>query len=148
MHQLKNADLFQGVIPLNPKNKQFSYTSFTDGNIYPSTPDYSDELFLNGNTIAPYQLYNGSVGIFYINEFIAGVTNQVKFVRSVFEFDDLTESTNPLNFASVSSSNGFNITVGFITRQSFESVQHGVDGYFVTVNENIPFLVIAEQELN
>lgn len=134
-------DLYYQISSLNPKNKQFAYVSFDDGSIVPENLDPSDELFLNDNLGAVYQLNGGSVGIFYQLSFIPGVTNQVNFVRSVFEYQDLVNSTHPINFASVSLSEGFNITVSEINKEFFDNVQYNIsDGYFVTINENVPYL--------
>lgn len=139
-HVVSVDDIYYRISPLNPKNKEFSYLSFTDGVIVPSTPDVSDESFLNGVTSAPYQLFNGMVGSFSGSGFVSGVTNAVKFVRSVYEYNDLSNSISPINFAVASTSSNFNITVGSITGQSFESVQFDGTHYFVTLNENIPYL--------
>jgi hypothetical protein len=140
-HIISVNDLYYRISSLNPKNKQFSYASFDDGSIVPDGLDPSDELFLNNNDVAPYQLYNNDVGIFYASSFVSGATNQVNYVRSVFEYQDLVNSTNPLNFAFTSTSEGFNITVGNISKEVFDNVQYSVsDGYYVTVAENIPYL--------
>lgn len=133
-------DLYYRISTLAPKNKQFSYTSFGNGFIVPDGLDPSDELYLNNVSSSPYQLFNGSVGIFIGSGFLPGVTNQVKFVRSVFEYDDLLNSTSPLNFASASTSSNFNISVGSITGQAFEVVQFDGTNYYVLLNLDIPYL--------
>ncbi len=141
-HVVSVDDVYYRISILNPKNKQFSYESFGDGFIVPSGLDISDEAFLNGVVGAPYQVYQGSVGAFVGVTFVPGVTNAVKFVRSVYEYNDLTNSTHPINFSFVSnsSSGGFNITVGSINKQSFETVQFDGSNYFITIDENIPYL--------
>jgi hypothetical protein len=137
-HLISVDDIYYRISPLNPKNKQFSYESFEDGYIVPETLDLSDEQFLNENVGGPYQIFGGSIGIFLGTGFVTGVTNQVKFVRSIFEYDDLLTSTAPFNFAQSSTSDGFNITTGAVSKQSFENVQFDGTDYFVLVNENIP----------
>jgi len=139
-HIISVDDIYYRISVLNPKNKQFSYQSFTDGAIVPSDLDISDEAFLNGVESSPYQILQGKIGAFVTGVFVPGVTNAVKFVRSVYEFNDLTNNTNPINFATVSTSSNFNITVGSINRQSFENVQFDGTNYFITLNENIPYL--------
>ncbi|HEY5268412.1 MAG TPA: hypothetical protein VII94_04735, partial [Candidatus Saccharimonadales bacterium] len=139
-HLISVEDIYYQISILTPKNKHFTYANFGDDSIVVENMNISDEAFLNGILDAPYQLYQGMVGAFIINTFVPGVTNAVKFIRSVFEFNDLVNSTNPLNFAFVSSSNNFNINVGSITGQSFENVQYSNGNYFVTVNQNIPYL--------
>lgn len=138
-HIISVDDIYYQISVLNPKNKQFTYTSFTDNNILPETLDNSDELFLNGNDTAPYQINAGSVGIFFNAGFVPGVTNQIKFVRSVYAYNDLLGSTHPFNFVQATTSSGFNINVGTVSKQLFENIQFGVDGYFVNINENIPY---------
>ncbi len=139
-HVVSVDDIYYRISILNPKNKQFSFISFTDGGIVPANLDTSDEAFLNGVTGSPYQIFQGSVGAFVNATFVPGVTNAVKFVRSVYEYNDLVNSTNPINFAFVSTSSNFNISVNSINKQSFESVQFDGTNYFITLNENIPYL--------
>ena len=139
-HVVSVDDIYYRISVLNPKNKQFSYVSFTDGSIIPEGLDVSDEAFLNGNTGAPYQVLNNQIGAFVGASFVAGVTNAVKFVRSIFEFNDLLNNTNPINFGSVSTSSNFNITVAPINKQSFARVQFDGTNFFVLINENISYL--------
>lgn len=139
-HIISVEDIFYRVSLLENKNKQFAYTSFTDGGIIPETLETSSEEFLNGNTGAPYQISNGDIGIFLSTSFLTGVTNQVKFVRSVYEYLDLNNSTHPFNFATVSTSSGFDISVPAVERQFFDIVQFDGSDYYVNVPENIPYL--------
>jgi hypothetical protein len=138
-HVLSVDDIYYRISPLAPKNKEFPYESFTDGSIIPSGLQSVDEDELNGNAGAPYQLYQTQVGTFFTGTFVPGVTNQVKFVRGIFEFSDLSFNTNPINFASASTSNNFNITVNSLNGQSFENVQFN-GSYYVTLNQNISYL--------
>jgi hypothetical protein len=133
-------DIYYRISPLQPKNAEFGYDSFGVGSIVPSVLNYSDELYLNNTPTAPYLLINNSVGVFVGSGFVPGVTYQVKYVRSVFEYDDLLYNTNPINFANASTSNNFNISVGSLVKQSFESVQFDGTNYYVILNENVPFL--------
>lgn len=138
-HIVSVEDVYYRISPLLPKNKSFSYDSFTDTTILVDELDYSDEAFLNKSLAAPYQLYNGKVGIFQ-SVFIPGVTHQIKFLRSVFAFDDLLNSSSPINFSTSSISSGFDITVNTLTKKAFDAVKYDVDGYYVNINENIPYL--------
>lgn len=139
-HLISVEDIYYRISVLNPKNKQFKYTSFAEGFIIPESLDSSDEIYLNGTIGSPYQLYNNSVGAFVNFTFVAGVTNQVKFTRSIYEYSDLLNSTYPLNFAHTSTSNGFNISVNSINKETFESVKNNGSYYYVNINENIPYL--------
>lgn len=139
-HLISVDDIYYQISPLNSKNKQFAFTSFGEGVISPETLDLVDEKYLNGFVGAPYQLYNASVGTFSGSSFISGVTNEVKLVRGLYEYEDLISSTNPFNFTQSTSSNGFNITVNSYTKQVFDTVQYDGYDYYVNINENIPYL--------
>ena len=139
-HVVSVDDIYYRISVLNPKNKQFSYVTFGEGSIIPNDLDVSDEGFLNNTPGAPYQIFQNQVGAFVQSTFVPGVTNAVKFVRSVYEYNDLSNSSNPINFGIVSTSSNFNITVGTINKQSFESVQFDGSNYFIILNENIPYL--------
>lgn len=139
-HIISVDDLYYRISPLLPKNAEFPYVSFADGEIIPSPLNPSDELYLNNNVGAPYQILNGQVGAFVGSGFVPGVTYQVKYVRSVFEYDDLLSSTHPLNFVNSSSSSGFNITVAPLTGQIYDTVQFDGTNYYVLLNQNISFI--------
>lgn len=138
-HLISVEDIYYQIDPLGIKNKQFSYTSFEDGSIIPTVLEYSDELYLNNNTQAAYQLYNGNVGIFVNAGFLPGVSQQVSFVRGLFEFNDLTNSTNPINFANYTTADNFNITVNSLSKQVFDTIQFDGTNFYVNINENIPY---------
>lgn len=137
-HVISVNDLYYRISPLLPVNAQFSYTSFSDGSILPSGLNPSDETTLNNEPDLPYQILGGQVGAFSESGFVPGVTYQVKFVRAVYEYQDLLFNEYPINFASVSTSNSFNITVGPLVNQMYESVQFDGTNYYVVFNQNIP----------
>jgi hypothetical protein len=139
-HVLSVNDIYYRISPLLPKNAEFTYTSFGEGSIVPAVLNPSDELYLNANVGAPYQLYNGAVGVFMSGGFVAGVTYQVKYVRSVFAYDDLLNSISPINFALSSTGNNFNINVSPLSQQTITTVQFNGSQYFVLINQNIPYL--------
>lgn len=139
-HIVSVDDIYYRISILNPKNKQFSYVRFEEGSIIPQGLDVSDEGFLNNVESSPYQIFQGQIGAFVGSTFVPGVTNAVKFVRSVFEYNDLLNSSSPINFGNSSTSSNFNIVVNSINKQSFENVQFDGSNYFITLNENIPYL--------
>jgi hypothetical protein len=139
-HLISVEDLYYRISVLENKNKIFNYTSFDDGTILPSSLEPSDELLLNNSSAAPYQLSSGSVGAFVNAVFVPGVTEQVKFVRSLYEYTDLVNSTNPFNFANACTSSNFNVSVGSISKQSYQSLQYDGYHYYVLINENIPYI--------
>lgn len=139
-HVITPDDIYYQLSPTDPKSKTFNVQSFGDGFIIPETLDYSDEALLNSTLSSPYQLFNGAVGSFVDGVFVSGVSNQIKFVRGIFEFKDLSNSTHPFNFAQGTTSTGFNITVSPIVKQAFDAVQFDGTNYFININENIPYL--------
>ena len=139
-HIVSVDDLYYQISPLLQPNVKFQYVSFDDNSVLVGGLNPSDEQYLNANTTAPYLLLNGNVGVFVGSSFVQGVTYQVKSIRGVYAYDDLVNNSNPINFASASTSSGFNISVGSINRQAFETVQFDGYNYFVTLNENIPYL--------
>lgn len=139
-HVITADDIYYQISPLANKDKSFTILSFGDGSIVPELLDISDESYLNGVISSPYQLFNGNIGSFVGSSFVSGVTNQVKFIRGVYEFSDLQNSAHPFNFVQGTTSDGFNITLAPITKQILESVQFDGSNYFVVINENIPYL--------
>lgn len=138
-HVLSVDDIYYRISILNPKNKNFTYNDFSDGSIIPATFDNSDELSLNGNVDSVYQVKDTQVGAFVDVTFVPGVTNNVKFVRGLFEHNDLQNNTHPLNFAEAAISSGANITVGSIDRQEFNTVLFDTS-YYVDINLDMPYL--------
>jgi hypothetical protein len=138
-HIISVEDIFYRINALSNKNKSFSYTSFDEGQIIPEVLEYSDELTLNNST-TNYQLYNSNVGVFLDSGFIAGITNQIKSVRGLYEYQDLLNNLHPINFSVSSTSSGFNISVGTITKQSFDVVAYDGTNYFIVLNENFTSL--------
>lgn len=137
-HLISVNDIYYQISSLVPKGKTFAYTSFEEGGVIPETLDPSMELLLNGDS--PYQVFGGDIGAFVDAAFVPGVSNQVKFVRGLYEYSDLLNSTHPLNFAISTTSSGFGVTLAPITKQVFGSVQFDGTNHYVVINENIPYL--------
>ena len=140
-HVLSVDDIYYRISLMAPKNKQFQYQNFSDGSIVPASFDNSDEAFLNNTLNAPYEIFNNQVGVFIDDAFYPGVSNTIKFVRGLFEYNDLQNSTHPLNFAAAATSNGNVITVSPISNQESSIVLYDIaDGYYVNLNLNLPYL--------
>jgi hypothetical protein len=140
-HLISVEDVFYRLSPLTVKNKSFTYSSFDEGSIVVDELEYSDELYLNNNNISVYQIYNKYIGTFVDSSFVSGVTNSIKFLRHVYEYEDLSYSTNPLNFEVSSTYNGTAIQVQPIVKQEFTAINYNIiDGYYVLINENIPYI--------
>ena len=139
-HIISVDDIYYQIDPLGVKNKQISYLSFTDGFVSPDNLEYSDEDSLNNVQESVYQILSGSVGSFVDSNFILGVTNQVQSVRGLFEFDDLTNSTSPINFSNYCVIDNFNITVNNYTKNIFQTVNFDGTNFYILLDDNIPYL--------
>jgi len=139
-HIISVEDIYYRIGNLNNKSTTFTYLSFDDGEIIPSTFDYSDELLLNDTSSSPYQVFNSRIGAYVSGSFVSGVSHTVKSIRGIYERTDLKNSTNPLNFARSSTSSGKNITVSAITGQSYESILSDGSNLYVNVEENVPYI--------
>lgn len=115
-HLISVDDIYYQISSLQSKNKKFNYSSFGDGEIITSNLESSDETLLNNAAI--YQLLNKKVGAFDDLTFIAKTTNQIKFVRGLYSFDDLKFNALPINFATVSSNTDYQITVNSLVNKS------------------------------
>lgn len=139
-HIISVNDIYYQINPLNPKNKVFGYLSFGDNNVVPKDLQFSDEQYLNDNTQYVYQIYNQEVGVFDGYNFNATVGEQIKFVRGVFEYNDLLNSTNPINFAPFSSNSNSAINVGANTGSIFTEVLFDGTNFYVNLPQNIPYV--------
>lgn len=132
-------DIYYQFTSLTNKLKHFSYINFTADTILPSSFDVSDESFLMGNIGQPYQILNGQVGAFVNADFTNGVTSNVKFVRGLYEYDDLLNNTSPINFAPVSVANGMNISVATLQFQEYHTIEFDGTNFYVLANTNLLF---------
>lgn len=137
-HLISVEDIYYRISLITPKNKEFSYSSFDENMIIPTKLDNCDELFINNNLSAQYQLFNKSVGIFSTT-FVPGLSNSIKSIRAIYEYNDLLNSTAPLNFSDFSTFSNNLLTVNSVSGQIFESVLFDGTNYYVNII-NIPYL--------
>jgi hypothetical protein len=130
-------DIYYQFSVLSAKIKHFTYTNFSNGSILPSSFDSSDENYFMGNTGLPYTLLGGQVGSFINANFVPGVTSSINFIRGLFEYDDLLNNINPINFASVSTANGMNISVATLSFTEYHSIQFDGTNYYILANTNL-----------
>lgn len=140
-HLISVNDIYYQITPLNPKNKTFKYISFADGSIVPDSLQFSDEQYLNDNPSSIYQVYNSKIGAFDSGAvFTPRVSEQIKYIRGIFEYNDLLNNVSPLNFAIPSTFSTNTITVGAINNSIITNVLHDIDGYYVNVNIDLAYL--------
>ncbi len=139
-HVISVDDVYYRTSILDPKDKSFTVTDFEDGSITPLDLDVSDEAYLNEAVIAPYQVSSNEIGAFVDATFEPGVSFNIKFIRGIYEFSDLSNSTAPTNFAESATFDGRVITVAPIEKAEYTVVEYDVvDGYYVTLNLNMPY---------
>lgn len=138
-HVLSVEDIYFKINELSSKNNTKAYTSFDDGTIVPEKLFYSDEVYLNNNSNYSYSLMSGQVGVNGVS-FVPGVTNEISFIRGIFESVDLKNNTSPLNFSSVSTFSDKNITVNALTGNEFTTVQYDGTNYYVILNKELPYI--------
>lgn len=139
-HITNISNIYYQINNLNNKNKSFTYSSFDDGEVVVSGLDNNDELYLDEDINYPYLISGSSIGVFEGSTFNSGVTNLVKFVNGVYEYTDLLNSTNPFNFASVSSYSDYDITVDSYVNTSFLNVGFDGSDYYVDIPVAINYL--------
>lgn len=133
-------DIYYQINLLTQKNKQFQYTNFSYGEILPSSFDVANEGFLNNNSIYPYVIDGGQIGTFEaLATFVPGVSNPIKFVRGVFEQNDLLFNINPINFAPAATFNNTIITVSSLSYTEYHNVQFDGTNYYILANTNLVY---------
>jgi hypothetical protein len=130
-------DIYYRFSALTPKLKYFVYTNFSANIILPSTFDISNEELLNNNISFPYSMLSGQVGTFFNNIFSPGISQPIKFIRGLYEYDDLGNNTDPINFATACTFNGNTITVNPLIFQEYHAVQFDGVNYYVLANNNL-----------
>ncbi len=88
-HIIGISELYHSISTITGISKRIEYISFEDGEINPSSFDYSDERFTNGDETLSYVLDNDQIT----------VTDDIKDVRNVFDVYDLNNNIYPTNFA-------------------------------------------------
>lgn len=139
-HIISVDDLYYRINLSNPKDQIFEYSTFADGTIIPKNLDFSDEAFLNNSITSPYQTYNNTAGAFADTEFVPIVSDNIKSIRGLFEFQDLQGNISPLNFADFATFNDRTITINPIEIQQYGSVQFDGYNYYVSANLNLAYI--------
>ena len=87
-HVLSVSNVYYSLSPNQGVAEILDYTSFGDGFIQPTSFDVSDERFYNGNQSNSYDVINNQIT----------VTDDIKYLRNIFDFYDLTNNEYPINF--------------------------------------------------
>jgi hypothetical protein len=130
-------DIFYRTSSIEDKNKKIEYTSFGVGEVVPAKLDRSDEYAIGDYIL---QVSNNEIGTFYNSQFNAGVSQKIKYVRGVFEYQDLINNKNPVNFASKSTFNNNVITVDSFTANYLCSVKHNGINHYVELPLSLNYI--------
>lgn len=138
-HIISVDDIYYQISPINPKNKTFSYQSFGDNSIIPIGLQKSNESYYNENLNYAYIINNNKIGFFDDFTFNNKVTEQIKYIRGIFEKDDVINNFTPINFYISSSFFGNSITVSPIKDSLITYVKD--DGnLYVNLPQNVQWL--------
>lgn len=139
-HIITVDDLYYKLNTLSDKIRSFNYISFTDNLILPQSFDRADEEMLNGNLYFPYQVFDENIGVFDQATFIPGVSDYVKYIRGIFEREDLINNISPINFSQSATFNGKTISVSGINYSEYQTVQLDGSDLIVNTNINLPYI--------
>ena len=118
-HIISVSELYNSIDILSGINKKIQYSSVLDGAVTPMTFDRSDERFLNGDITKPYIFNAGTIT----------VTDDIKYVRHIFDNENLLDGYNIIDFAD-----GSTFTANIITLNT-AGVEHTENSLVSTGNK-------------
>mgnify|MGYP001578541029 CR=1 FL=1 len=139
-HIISPDDIYTQINVLENKDKKYSYTSFEDKYILPSQLTISDEQFLNNDVLYPYQVDTNEIGVYDGVTFVAGVTDNIKSIRGIYEYQDILSSKSPFNFANYSTFTNNLITLSTATISSFDFVKYDGYDYYVELPQELQYI--------
>jgi hypothetical protein len=114
-HIIAVNNLYNSILP-NKIYKNIKYNSFSDSEILPSTFEVSDERFLNQSTLNPYIVSSNTIT----------VTDDISYVRGVYDLYDLNNNIDVVNFSENYSSSSNVITLTPIQRIVSSQISAGL----------------------
>jgi hypothetical protein len=139
-HIISVNDIYYQVSPILPKNKNFNYLSFGDNSIVTDGVQYSDEYLYNNDPSFPYQVLNSTIGFFDQAIFYGKVSEQIKYIRGIFENNDLKNNLYPINFSSFASFDGNKITISPISNSLISQIIQDGSNFYVNLPQNSSYL--------
>lgn len=139
-HVISVDDIYYQINISNPKDKNFEYIDFGDGFINPTGFDVSDESFLNNDTTAPYQVLNGNIGAFVDGTFVNTVSNNINFIRHIYERNDLLNNPLPIDFSSSATFSGKTISVHPVSFNEYHTISFNGSNFVVQLNTPLKYL--------
>ncbi len=140
-HLVSIEDIYYQDSPLVAANKILKYVTFDDTGAIVDNLESSNERFLSNLLGFPYIVSSGQVGTIIDSVFVSGVTDNIKSLRVINEYEDLRNNASPLNFALNSSFSSKNITVAPIERVEYLDVKIDINNnYYIDLNTNLEYL--------
>lgn len=131
-HVISVSDIFYSLnANVNP-SKHFNYSGFDDGEINPTSFDYSDERFLNGDIADPYVIVSNTIT----------VTHDIKSIRHIYDVYDLNNNDIPTDFGTAATFSANIITLDSIGIEKQERLIVGA-GLDITVPSISPGIEIG-----
>lgn len=139
-HITSVEDIYYKINIVGSKDKTFEYLEFDDDSIVVDNLDYADEKALDNNSIYPYVLLSKNVGTIINATFTPGITNSIKYMRGVYELNDLLNNATPLNFVSSTSFTSKFVSIDNLSFTETHVVQYDGYNYYVDLDTNLNYL--------
>lgn len=118
------------------KTDQVEYISFSDDLILPSVFDRADEHFYDSDSTY-YTVVNNQIGFYEDSSFVNAVKSPIKYVRGIYEANDLLNNPKPINFGVSSTFSTKSITVSLVSYQEFHSVENISSQKTIVLNNSL-----------
>lgn len=128
-------DIFYSLNGGELHGKSFNYTSFSDSTVNVIDIDFSDETNFENDSLKEYRILSNNVAYFSGSSLMYGVSQDVKSMRGIYEFNDLKNNSSPINFAANCLISGKNVRVQPVKIISREVIFFDGTDYFI----NVPF---------
>jgi len=139
-HIVTPIDIYFRRNLLQPKDKTFAFISYADGYVIPAAFELANERYLGGDPTSPYFIISGAVGAYIDAVFTPGVTNNIKAVRSLFEYTDLINNPAPVNFFDATTIDDKSLDVADKVVTSLQIVEQDGPDFFVNAGVDLTYL--------
>lgn len=139
-HITSIEDIYYRINTLSGKEEKFTYIEFEDGLVLPATLDLADEQVLSDDAAIPYLLSDSKVSAVIDGTIVPTVSNNIQFIRSIFEITDLTNNSQPLNFAEAATFDNKIITVGPLAYNEYHTVEQSGSDLVIYLNTGLQYL--------
>jgi len=128
-HILSPDNIYYNFNKLSSNNKKFEYSSFSDDLVFVQNLDNSAEGSIDREGLYPYQIFDQRIGVFDGSSVINNLANDVKFIRGIYENNDIKNNIFPLSF---SSDDNFNVNT--ISKSLFTNINSNGSDYSINTD--------------